>query len=136
MRAVFQPIQDHWIMTHLAVSTLLLAQEGATQSQSSIFSLVVPMLLIFVVLYFMMIRPQRKQQKERESMIDNIKKNDHVLTNGGFFAIIDKVKEKEFIVKIDEKSDVRMRLAKTAIAGLIKDSGREEKKSEPVKAAK
>jgi preprotein translocase subunit YajC len=122
-------------MTQLAVSMLLLAQEGATQS-GSIFSLVVPMLLIFVVLYFMMIRPQRKQQKERESMIDNIKKNDHVLTNGGFFAIVDKVKEKEIIVKIDEKSDVRMRLAKTAIAGLIKDSGREEKKSEPVKAAK
>ena len=124
-------------MTHLAVSTLLLAQEGATQPQGGgIWGLAVPMLLIFVVLYFMMIRPQRKQQKERESMIDNIKKNDHVLTNGGFFAIIDKVKEKEFIVKIDEKSDVRMRLAKTAIAGLIKDSGREEKKSEPVKASK
>ena len=123
-------------MMDLAVSMLLLAQEGATQPQGSIFSLVVPMLLIFVVLYFMMIRPQRKQQKERESMIDNIKKNDHVLTNGGIFAIIDKVKEKEFIVKIDEKSDVRMRLAKTAIAGLVKDSGREEKKSEPVKASK
>ncbi len=124
-------------MTELASSTLLLAQEGASQQAGgSILSLVVPMLLIFVVLYFMMIRPQRKQAKERESMISNVKKNDHILTNGGIFAIVDKVKEKEIIVKIDEKSDVRMRLAKTAIAGLVKDSGREGKKAEAEKAAK
>ncbi len=122
-------------MTELAVSTLLLAEEAA-QGGGSIFTLIVPMLLIFVVLYFMMIRPQRKQQKERESMISNVKKNDHILTNGGIFAIVDKVKEKEIVVKIDEKSDVRMRLAKTAIAGIIKDSGREEKKAEREKATK
>ena len=121
-------------MTVLAVSILHLAQEASPQG--SIFSLVVPMLLIFVVLYFMMIRPQRKQAKEREAMISNIKKNDHILTNGGIYAIVDKVKEKEIIVKIDEKSDVRVRLSRTAVAGVVKDSGREEKPAKAEKASK
>ena len=136
MRAVFYPFQDHWIMTLLAVSTLLLAEEGSGSAGQGIMGMLIPMVLIFVVLYFMMIRPQRKKAKEHESMLTSIKKNDHILTNGGIFAIVDKVKEKEIIVKIDEKSDVRMRLAKSAIAGLVKDSGREEKPVETEKASK
>lgn len=102
------------------------------------FSFIILMVLIFVVIYFMMIRPQRKQAKERDAMIEQLKKNDHVLTTGGIFGIVDKVKDKEIVLKIDEKSDVRLRVAKNAIVGVIKDSGTEEKKekAEPEQSKK
>lgn len=98
--------------------------------------MVVIMALIFVVIYFMMIRPQRKQAKERDSMIAALKKNDHVLTSGGIFGIVDKVRDKEVVLKIDEKSDVRLRVTKSAIAAVVKDSGAEEKKAEPEQTKK
>ena len=92
---------------------------------------VVLLVMMFVVIYFMMIRPQRKQAKERDDMIANLKKNDHVLTTGGIFGIVDKVRDKEIVLKIDERSDVRLRVTKTAIAGMVKESGAEEKKNDP-----
>ena len=57
------------------------------EQQGSPWVMMVPLLLMFVVIYFMMIRPQRRQAKERENMISNLKKDDHVLTNGGIYAV-------------------------------------------------
>jgi preprotein translocase subunit YajC len=94
------------------------------------------LVLMFGVIYLMMIRPQRKQAKERDTMLAGLKKNDHVMTNGGIFGIVDKVREKELVLKIDEKSDVRLRVSKSAIAGLIKDSGAEVKVPEPEQSKK
>lgn len=85
-----------------------------------------PFILMFVVMWFLLFRPQRKQAKEREMMISNLKKNDHVLTNGGIFGIVDRVKDNEVVLKIDEKNDVRVRVAKSAIAAVVKVSGTEE----------
>lgn len=115
-----------------------LAEAAPGGGGGSSWSLFILMGLIFVVIYFMMIRPQRKQAKERESMIEALKKNDHVLTTGGIFGIVDKVKEKEVVLKIDEKSDARLRVAKNAIVGVVKDSGSEEKKekTEPEQSKK
>jgi preprotein translocase subunit YajC len=115
---------------------LHLAQGDPQGGGGSPWSFPILMVLIFVVIYFMMIRPQRKQAKERDSMIGALKKNDHVLTTGGIFGIVDKVKDKEVVLKVDEKSDVRLRVAKTAIVGVIKDSGAEEKKAEPEQSKK
>ncbi len=118
-------------MTSMA---LFLAQAGG--GGGGAIQMVVIMALIFVVIYFMMIRPQRKQAKERDAMLAALKRNDHVLTSGGIFGIVDKVKEKEVILKIDEKSDVRLRVTRSAIAAIVKDSGAEEKKPEPEQSKK
>ena len=84
--------------------------------------------LMFVVMYFMMIRPQRKQAKEREGMIANLKKNDHVLTSSGIYGIVKQVKpeDPDLTLCIDERKDVCIRVSKTSVAGLVKASGAPE----------
>jgi len=84
--------------------------------------------LMFVVMYFMMIRPQRKQAKEREGMIANLKKNDHVLTSSGIYGIVKQVKpeDPDLTLCIDERKDVCIRVSKTSVAGLVKASGTPE----------
>ena len=84
-----------------------------------------PLILMFVVMYFLMLRPQKKQQKERELMISNLKKSDHILTNAGIYGIVKQVQDGDIILAIDESKDVRIKVAKTAIAGLVKASGAE-----------
>jgi preprotein translocase subunit YajC len=83
-----------------------------------------PMLLMFVVIFYLLIlRPQRKQQKEREAMIAAIKKNDHVLTHAGIYGIVKQVQDADLVLCIDENKDVRIRVSRTAIAGLVKPAG-------------
>jgi preprotein translocase subunit YajC len=84
-----------------------------------------PLILMFVVMYFLMLRPQKKQQKEREMMISNLKKNDHVMTHAGIYGIVKQVQDNDLILAIDESKDVRIKVAKTAIASLVKASGAE-----------
>jgi preprotein translocase subunit YajC len=93
---------------------------------------------MFGVMYFLMIRPQRKQQQERDRMIANLKKNDHVLTNAGIHGIVKAVKadENEVVLCIDEKKDVCIRVTKASIAGLVKASSAPEAEAKPEEAAK
>ena len=112
----------------------LLSQAGG--GTGGLIQMVVLFGLIFVVIYFMMIRPQRRQAKERETMITALKKNDQVLTSSGIYGIVDKVRDHDIVLKIDEKSDVRMRVTKTAIATVIKESAAGEKKVEPEQSKK
>jgi len=84
--------------------------------------------MIFVVMYFLMIRPQNKQRKEREAMMSGLKKNYHVLTNAGFYGVIKQIKpeDQDLTLCIDERKDVCIRVSKSSIAGLVKASGAPE----------
>jgi len=95
------------------------------------FGFFAPLVLMFVVIYFLMIRPSRKQQKDRDQMLAAIKKNDHVLTTGGIYGIVDKVRESDVILKIDERNDVRVRVARSSIVGLDKRAGAAEEAPQP-----
>jgi len=90
-----------------------------------------PLILMFVVFYFLLIRPQRKQQKERELLIANLKKNDHVLTHAGFYGIVKQINDNDFVLCVDESKDVRVRVAKSAIANVVKQSGGGEGEAKP-----
>lgn len=68
------------------------APAAATGTESSLLSML-PLVLMFVVLYFVMIRPQMKRQKEHKAMIDAIAKGDEVVTSGGLLGKISKVGE-------------------------------------------
>lgn len=80
----------------------------------------VPMILMLVVFWFMMMRPAKREQAAREDMLKNLKKNDHVLTSGGMYGIVDRVGDHEVILKIDEAKGVKIRMARSAIASVIK----------------
>jgi preprotein translocase subunit YajC len=76
--------------------------------------------MIFVVMYFLMIRPQNKQRKERDAMMAALKKNDHILTTSGIYGVVKHVKpdEPDITLCIDERNDVCIRVSKASIAGL------------------
>ena len=71
------------------------------------------MVLIFVVMYFFMIRPQQKKQKELVKFRDNLKKGDKVLTAGGIYGVVVEVKDQYVLVEVD--ANVKIRFDKSAI---------------------
>ena len=89
-----------------------------------------PWILIFVVFYFLLIRPQQKQAGEHKKMIDELKKGDRVLTQSGFYATISAIKGKDLEVKLNE--DVKVLMSKSSVSQKIVNGS--ENKSE-VKSA-
>ena len=80
--------------------------------------LVIPMLLMGAVMYFLMIRPERKQQKARKALLDALKKNDQVITIGGIHGTVASVADDIVTLKVDE--DVRIKVARGAIQTVLK----------------
>ncbi len=75
--------------------------------------------VLFGLMYFLMIRPQQKEQRERAEMIRALKPGDKIVTNGGLIGVITKVEDLSIKVRIAEKSEVEV--IKTGVARLIKD---------------
>ncbi len=78
----------------------------------------IPLIFIFVIFYFMIIRPQQKKQKEHQAMVENLKKNDEIVTAGGILGTIVNVKEKTVVVRVDE--NVKIEVEKKSIAYIRK----------------
>jgi preprotein translocase subunit YajC len=71
-----------------------------------------------IILYFGMIRPQQKQQKQLHEMVKNLKRNDEVVTFGGIHGTIVNVKDKTFILRVDENAKIE--IDKSSIAYVVK----------------
>lgn len=93
---------------------LLAFAEGAPSG--SLLQGLVPMLLIFAIFYFLLIAPMRKRQKALQKLVENMKKGDRVVTNGGLYGTVAAVEEKVVVLKVAD--NVKIRVAKSAIAGL------------------
>ncbi|MCC6125180.1 MAG: preprotein translocase subunit YajC [Pirellulales bacterium] len=80
--------------------------------------------------YFMVLRPQKKEQKKRLELLNNLKKNDRVVTIGGIYGVVMNAKREadEVILKVDETNDTKIRVIYNAIARVIADEPAEEKK--------
>ncbi len=76
-------------------------------------------LLIGLVFYFVLIRPQGKERQKRETMISALKKGDRVMTSAGIYGTIAAVEEQAFMLKVAENTKIR--IAKDAIAHLVTD---------------
>ncbi len=90
--------------------TLLQASAPAAGGQGSFWIMII---LIFVVMWFFMIRPQRKQQKELEKFRNALKKGDKVVTIGGIYGTVEEIKDKTVLIKVD--GDVKLRVDKNAL---------------------
>ena len=97
--------------------------------QGSPFVTFIPLLLVFVLFYFLIIVPQRKRQKAVDAMLDNLKSGDKVVTNGGIYGTIISIRDdkRTMQLKISENPVVRVKVARTAISGL-QDAPAEEKR--------
>lgn len=89
--------------------------QGA-QGQGSGLMGFLPLVLIFVIFYFLLIRPQQKQAKKHKEMLENLKKGDKVITSGGEFGVIEEVRDNTVLVKIAE--NVKVKYGKAYIAAL------------------
>lgn len=96
------------------------AQQGATGGGLNMIVWMVP---IFIIMYVLMIRPQRIKEKERKEMLSKLRKNDRVVTIGGIHGTAVTVKDNEIIVKVDESSNTRLKLTRNAIAKVINQEG-------------
>lgn len=77
-----------------------------------------PLILIFIIFYFLLIRPQKTKEKEHRQMLSNLNKNDEVVTSGGIHGTIVNVKDKTVILRIDD--NVKIEIEKSCIAYLKK----------------
>jgi len=76
-----------------------------------------PIILMFVIFYFLLIRPQQKKQKELQTMITQLKKGDKVVTSGGILGTVSSLQE-DYVVLTVGDSDTKIEILKSAIAGL------------------
>ena len=85
--------------------TILIAQ--ATGS-ADIFTQFLPLILLFLGMWFLIIGPQRKRQKEHDKMLSELKSGDEVVTSGGIFATVTNVKEDRLVVRIADNTKVEL----------------------------
>ncbi len=108
---------------NLASSLLTFAQGAGTADFIRAFG---PVVIIFVIFYFLLIAPMRKRQKALQELVESLKKGDKVVTNGGVYGEIAALEDKVVHLKVADK--VRIRIARSSIAGLEETPGQEESK--------
>lgn len=95
------------------------------QATNSIMNFV-PLVLIFIIFYFMLIRPQKRKEKEHNKMLGGLAKNDEVVTTGGIHGTVVNVKDKSIILRIDE--NVKVELERNCVAYIKKPLGSTKEK--------
>ena len=116
------------IVEHLssAFAGFLAQAAPAQQGTGGIWSSFLIMIPIFAIMYFLMIRPQQKKQKEHEEMLSRVKAGDRIMTQGGLFGTVVRVGDNKVTVEIAER--VQVEFAQGAIASIIPaDTGAEKK---------
>lgn len=90
------------------ILTLILQTPAGQQPVGGGWSMWVMLILIFVIMWFFMIRPQRKQQKELEKFRNALKKGDKVVTIGGIYGEVAEIKDRTVIIKVDGETKLRV----------------------------
>ena len=94
---------------------------GGAQPQVNPIVSMVPFLLIFVIFYFLMIRPHKKKQQEADKMVSELKKGDRVVTIGGVIGVITSIQNDYVVLKVGENENTKVEILKSAISGLRQD---------------
>ncbi len=112
-------------MTSPMPALTFFAQQAAPATPNALVTML-PLVLLFGGMYFLMIAPQRKKQKAHEKMLTELQSGDEIVTNGGIYGTITNVKDDRFVVKIAE--NVKIEVGKGFIQSVQKRNGVEEKK--------
>lgn len=115
-------IYTAFILTGLADIVHALAAppggNGESQGPGAMIQSFLPLILIFAIFYFLLIRPQSKKAKEHKQTLENLKKGDKVMTNGGIHGIIEDIDGDVLTLKIGIKDDVRIKINRNFISSL------------------
>ena len=100
---------------------LILAQAAAPGApQQNLLVTMMPLVFIFVIFYFLLIRPQQKKQKEHEKLVQAVKTGDQVVTNAGIHGTVSNVKDKTIIIKIAD--NVKVEFDRAAVVTVEKSA--------------
>ena len=80
-----------------------------------------PLVVLFIVMYFLLIKGPKKKQQKHTQMVKSITKNARIQTIGGIIGTVIEIKENEIVVKIDESNNTKMRITKGAVATVLSD---------------
>jgi len=97
-----------------------MGQGGAPEGGAAGFASFIPLILMFVIFYFLLIRPQQKRNKEHRGMIANSKKGDRIVTSGGLHGRVTGLDETILTVEIADK--VRVKISRGNVAGIIQSA--------------
>ncbi len=101
------------LITVLAVIGGCAPAAAPKEGSSNMIPLIIFLVLIFGMFYFLMIRPQRKRQKEQQELLSQIRKGDKVLTAGGIYGVVESTSEDSVVIKVE--SGALLRVAKGSI---------------------
>src|SRR5574337_569615 len=104
----------------------LLQASGKQSSPGGMLSMLLPFILMFVVMYFLILRPQKRKEKERKALLSRVKKNDRVVTAGGIHGRVTSVRENEVILRVDDAKDVKLKVDRSAIVTVLEVSHDED----------
>ena len=93
---------------------------------ASLVSSLLPFLLIILVFYFLILRPQQKRQKERAKLLEGVKKGDKIITSGGIHGTVEGMEDDSVLVKISD--NVKVKMEKSAIGTIIGVTDQQKKK--------
>ncbi|MGC9420066.1 MAG: preprotein translocase subunit YajC [Rhodovulum sp.] len=107
-------------------ATPAFAQAAGGGGAAGAFGSFIPLILIFLIMYFLLIRPQQKKMKQHKAMVDALRRGDQVITQGGLIGKISKVKDDEE-VEIEIAENVRVRVVRQTIAQVLNKTEPAEK---------
>jgi preprotein translocase subunit YajC len=90
---------------------------------STLLPSLLPFAAIFVLFYFLLIRPQRREQSRRQAMLSAVKKNDRVVTIGGIYGVVTNVHREadEVTLKVDEATNTKLRVTLSSVGRVLGD---------------
>ncbi len=122
-------------MEYQILHTLMTQDQGGQAPQQmpgcqGMGGMMVPLILMFVIIYFLMIRPQQKQQKRHKAMLQALKRGDRIITNAGIFGTITGMTDTTMTLEIAK--NVHIRVLRAQIAGLQPEGGDKDAEGKPV----
>jgi preprotein translocase subunit YajC len=94
------------------------AQAAAPGGAAAVFTSFVPLILIFLIMYLLLIRPQQKKMKEHKAMVEALRRGDQVLTQGGILGKVHKVND-DGVLEVEIAEGVRVRVLRSTIAQVM-----------------
>ncbi|TCO70950.1 preprotein translocase subunit YajC [Rhodovulum euryhalinum] len=107
-------------------ATPAFAQAAAGGGAGGAFASFIPLILIFVIMYFLLIRPQQKKMKEHKAMVESLRRGDQIVTQGGLIGKVYKVKD-ESEIEVEIAENVRVRVVRHTIAQVLNKTEPAEK---------
>ena len=96
------------LITVLAFIGGCVPADGGEEGGTSILPMIIFLVIIFALFYFVMIRPQRRRQREHETLMQDLHKGDRVVTAGGIYGTIESVSEDSIVIKVESGATIRV----------------------------